>query len=199
LHGDNGARGAVGPARSRRSSPSRRSGAHPAGARGVLADQRRLAGHPSPCPERRRCPAAGCGDTILVRFVSCGGRVEPGDLRGAHRVERQGGGRPPRGPREGRLEEQAGGERRRSERVALCASRSGGSRRPPAVKIFLPGRCWFRGSFAPSTPGDTPPAMMFRWSVPPARMIPRAIYAVARSGTKETVVYRSRYERRLRR
>src|SRR5215208_137 len=88
------ARRDLGPARLRRSPWSRGAGAHPAGARGVFADQRRLVGYRGRRSEGRRCPAAGRGDTIETYLVSCRGRAEPGDLRGAHRVERQDGYRP---------------------------------------------------------------------------------------------------------
>src|SRR5829696_10383788 len=115
------ARRDLGPARLRRSPRSRGASAHPAGTRGVLADQRRLVGYRGRCPEGRRCPAAGRGDTIETYLVSCRGRAEPGDLRGAHRVERQGGGSPLRRFCEGRLEEYPRGEGCHPGRVALSS------------------------------------------------------------------------------
>src|SRR5215207_11558079 len=112
---------ALGPARLRGFPRSRGAGAHAAGARGVLADQRRLAGHPGRHQARRRCPAAGRRDTIETYLVSCRGRAEPGDLRGAHWVERQGGGSTLRRFCEGRLEEYPRGEGCHPGRVALSS------------------------------------------------------------------------------
>jgi hypothetical protein len=89
--------------------------------RGDLADQRRLAGHPGRHPAWRGCPAAGGGDTVKARLVSCRGRAEPGDLRGAHRVERQGGDHRLRRFCEGWLEEYPRGEGRCLRGVALFA------------------------------------------------------------------------------
>jgi hypothetical protein len=71
--------------------------------------------------------------------LPCRGKVEPGDLRGSHRVERQGGDSPLRRFRERWLEDHPRGEGRRSGRVAHSArvGEAGRCRSPRRSSSYL--------------------------------------------------------------